>query len=87
RRDEPGLRDEPLTWVASEPDVLAFSRGDRFLCVTNLSSDPLLLPPHTAVLLASADVSDGRLPSDATAWLRPAHASTGDPAWRLPTEE
>ena len=42
------------------------------MCVTNLSSDPLPLPPHRAVLLASADVSDGHLPSDATAWLRPA---------------
>ena len=87
RREEPALRDEPLTWVPSEPDVLAFTRGDRFMCVTNLSSDPLPLPPHTAVLLASADVSDGHLPSDATAWLRPARPSAEDPAWRLPTEE
>jgi alpha-glucosidase len=86
RRAETGLRDEPLMWAASEPDVLAFSRGDRFLCVTNLSSDPLPLPPRTAVLLASADVLDGHLPSDATAWLRPVHQAE-DPAWRLPTEE
>ena len=87
RREEAGLRGQPLTWVPSPPDVLAFTRGDRFMCVTNLSSDPLPLPPHTAVLLASADVSDGHLPSDATAWLRPARSSTEDPAWRLPTEE
>jgi alpha-glucosidase len=80
RRDEAGLGDGPLMWVASEPDVLAFARGDRFLCVTNLSSDPLPLPPHQAVLLASADVSDGHLPPDATAWLRPDRAEPTEPA-------
>lgn len=87
RREETGLRDAPMTWVASEPDVLAFTRGDRLLCVTNLSGAPLAMPPHEGVLLASADVSDGHLPSDATAWLRPVRPSTEDPAWRLPTEE
>jgi alpha-glucosidase len=87
RREESGLRDGPLTWLPVAPEVLAFSRGDRFLSVTNLSSDPLPLPPHQAVLLASADVSDGRLPPDATAWLRPDRAEPTEPARRVPADE
>jgi alpha-glucosidase len=75
-----------LTWLPSAPDVLAFARGDRFLCVTNLSSDALPLPPHEAVLLASADVSDGHLPPDATAWLRPDRTEPTEPARRVPDE-
>jgi alpha-glucosidase len=86
RRDEPGLGDGPLAWIPTVPDVLAFARGDHFLSVTNLSSDPLPLPPQTAVLLASADVSDGHLPPDATAWLRPDRAEPTDPARRVPAD-
>ena len=87
RRDEAGLGDGPLTWVPSEPDVLAFSRGDRFRSVSNLSSDPLPLPPHQAVLLASADVSDGHLPPDATVWLRLDRAEPTEPARRTAADD
>ena len=87
RREEAGLGDGPLTWLAAEPDVLAFARGDRFLSITNLSSDPLPLPPHTAVLLASADLADGHLPPDATAWLRPDRTEPTEPARREPADE
>jgi alpha-glucosidase len=76
-----------MTWLPSDPDVLAFARGDGFVNVTNLSASAVPLPPHASVLLASATVSDGHLPSDATAWLRPAGPAAGDPAWRLPTKE
>jgi len=38
------------------------------------------LPPHAGVLVASADISDGHLPVDASVWLwplaDPADAST-----------
>jgi alpha-glucosidase len=87
RREEPGLVDGRFVWMASEPDVLVFSRGHRFLSVTNLSSDPLPLPPHEVVLLASADVSDGHLPPDATAWLRPDRDEPTDPARRVPDDD
>jgi alpha-glucosidase len=87
RRVEVGLGDGPLSWVASQPQVLAFTRGDRFMSVTNLSSDPLPLPPHTAVLLASADLSDGHLPPDATAWLRPDRTERTEPARRVPADQ
>jgi alpha-glucosidase len=72
RRGEPALGDGPLRWLPAEPDVLAFARDDGFACVVNLSSDAVPLPPHQAVILASAPIVDGRLAPDAAAWLRTA---------------
>ena len=43
---------------------------DRFACVANLSPAPVALPAHEEVLLTSAPLEDGRLPGDATAWIR-----------------
>jgi alpha-glucosidase len=70
RRSEPGLGDGPMTWLSSGDKVLSFRRSDRFQNVTNLSATAVALPPHLELLLASADVVDGLLPPDATAWLR-----------------
>jgi alpha-glucosidase len=70
RRSEPGLGDGAMTWLSSDPDVLAFQRGDRFANVTNLSAVDIALPAHAEVLVASAEIVDGSLPPDATAWLR-----------------
>jgi alpha-glucosidase len=70
RRSEAGLGAGPMTWLPTPPDVLAFRRGDRLVSITNLSAAPIPLPPHDQILLASADVVDGLLPSDSTAWLR-----------------
>ena len=56
--------------VAHRADVLAFARGDRFVCLTNLSLRPVSLPAGASLLLASTPLVDGRLPADATAWLR-----------------
>ncbi|HTG42007.1 MAG TPA: alpha-amylase family glycosyl hydrolase, partial [Methylomirabilota bacterium] len=69
RRSEPGLGDGPMTWLPSDGDVLAFRRGERFVSVTNLSAGDVALPPHAEILLTSADLANGLLPSDATAWL------------------
>jgi alpha-glucosidase len=82
RREDAGLGGDSFAWLPSEPDVLAFSRGHRFVSVTNLSGRVVDLPPHAAVLLASDDVRDGSLPPDATAWLRtaPADESTREGA-------
>jgi alpha-glucosidase len=87
RRAEPGLGDGPITWLPSAPDVLAFARGRDLISMTNLSTDALQLPPHEAVLLASADLSDGRLPPDATVWLRPDRAEPTDPTRRVPADD
>jgi alpha-glucosidase len=58
-----------MTWLPSDGDVLAFRRGARFVSVTNLSAVDVALPPHVEILLTSADLAKGLLPSDATAWL------------------
>jgi len=71
RRRDPDLGDGHLDWLPSAPGVLAFQRGPGFISVTNLSSSPIDLPVSGPVLLASAQLVGGRLPTDATAWLRP----------------
>jgi alpha-glucosidase len=70
RADEPGLGDGPFAWVDSVPDTLAFSRGDAFRNVTNLSDAPIALGEHRGILLASSPLEDGLLPADSTVWLR-----------------
>ena len=70
RRAEPELHDGSLRWQNAPPGVLAFARGDGFLCILNLSDSAVQLPGHAALLLASDPLEDGRLPSDTGAWLR-----------------
>lgn len=79
RHAEPVLGDGPMTWLPSAEGVLAFDRGTAVRCVANLSPDPIDLPEHTAVLLASGPLPGGRLPGgrlpgDTTVWLRTATA-------------
>ena len=61
-----------LEWLELGAAVLAFRRGG-FACVVNLGSDPIRLPAHDDVVLASDVVTDGRLSADSTAWLRIPH--------------
>ena len=70
RRSEPELQDGPLRWINAPSGVVAFARGDGFLCVLNLSDSPIELPGHAALLLASDPLENGRLPSDSAVWLR-----------------
>jgi len=85
RRSEPDLSRGDLRWLPSGTDVLAFARGEGFVSVTNLSPAPIELPAEASVLLASADLAGGLLPSDATAWLRPDRPQTEDRLLRFPT--
>ncbi len=78
RRSDRDLGRAPLRWLPSDPEVLAFRRGDGFVCVANLSCTPIELPAEASVLLASTDLTCGHLPSDATAWLRPDRPQTED---------
>jgi alpha-glucosidase len=73
RRSHPALGDGTLTWIDSEPGVLAFSRGLGFVNVTNLSGEAVALPAYTRLLLSSAPLVGGLLPPDSTAWLRTQH--------------
>jgi alpha-glucosidase len=70
RREEPGLGDGSMRWLASPAGVLAFTRGGGFVSISNLSGQALALPQRASVLLASADVSTGFVPPDITVWLR-----------------
>jgi len=73
RRSHPALGDGTLTWIDTEPGVLAFSRGLGFVSVTNLSGAAVTLPSYTRLLLSSTPLSGGLLPPDSTAWLRTQH--------------
>jgi alpha-glucosidase len=70
RRRLSELHNGPLSWLATGDDVLAFTRGEQFASITNLASEPLALPDHVELLLASSEIHDGLLPTDSTAWLR-----------------
>jgi alpha-glucosidase len=70
RRSEPDLGDGPMRWLVTADDVLAFSRGERFVAVTNLSPVPIDLPVDGHLLLSSVDLEEGRLAPDASAWIR-----------------
>jgi alpha-glucosidase len=80
RRAEPDLGDGPMHWLPSPEGVLAFARGAAFVSVTNLSNRPVELPAHDCLLLTSAEIVDGRLPPDASAWLRPTTGHEQAPA-------
>lgn len=68
RRTNPDLGDGHLRWLPSADGVLAFARGEGFICVANLSRAPIELPAGCSLLLASAELTEGLLPSDAAAW-------------------
>jgi alpha-glucosidase len=71
RRELPELGDGPLEWIEGlGPGLLAFRRGDAFACVVNTGDDPVALPAHESVLLASSLLDGSLLPGNSTAWLR-----------------
>jgi alpha-glucosidase len=67
RRSHPALGAGAIRW---RPDVgFGFDRDPGFSCVVNFSTEPIALPPHEEVLLASIPLQDGRLPAHAAVWL------------------
>jgi alpha-glucosidase len=62
-----------LDWWNLGEGILAFSRGPRFLSLTNLSDHGVALPEHDGILLSSSPLVAGKLPPDSTAWLRTQH--------------
>jgi alpha-glucosidase len=54
--------------VPAPSGCLAFRRDGGLVCLVNLSGGPVALP-EGRVLLATTDVSEGSLPTDAAVWL------------------
>jgi alpha-glucosidase len=79
RRDTPELGDGGLQWLPSEDAVLAFARGEGFVCVVNFGREPVELPAGADVLIASNELEGGALPHDTTVWLRQANGQA--PSW------
>jgi alpha-glucosidase len=68
RSSSAAFQGEDLTWLPAPEGCLAFRRPGGLVCLVNLSGDSVPLP-EGRVLLASADVGEGTLPSDAAVWL------------------
>jgi alpha-glucosidase len=62
--------DGDLRWLPSSDSVLAFARGEDFICLVNFGPGPVDLPDGASVLLASSELEGGALPHDSTVWLR-----------------
>jgi alpha-glucosidase len=59
-----------LRWLEAPPDALVFAREPGFVFAANLGTEPLPLPRHDGILLASGPLTgDGALPPDTAAWL------------------
>jgi alpha-glucosidase len=69
RQRHPAFEGSGIEWYGAPAGCFAFRRTPgRLICVLNTSASPVDLPPGE-VLLASADVVDGKLPPDSAAWL------------------
>ncbi|MEU8031731.1 glycoside hydrolase family 13 protein [Streptomyces sp. NPDC049099] len=64
------LEGETLTWTPDAPaGVLDFTRSDTWRCVTNLTADPVRLPPGEVLLASTPLDGNANLPPDTTVWL------------------
>ena len=80
RRSAPWGDGAELEWQPSIPDVLAFRRGERFVCLVNFGPDPVKLPAGADVLIASNELEGGAVPHDTTVWLRQAEVRPARPS-------
>jgi alpha-glucosidase len=69
RREMPWDPNAALEWLPSGANVLAFSRGPQFVCLTNFGPNPVPFPPGAELLLSSSDLEGGAVPYDTTVWL------------------
>ena len=71
RRTHNGLGDGPMGWVDMPTGALAFERDHGFVCIVNLSTAPVVVPPRSKILLASGPLSvNGAIPSDVALWVQ-----------------
>jgi alpha-glucosidase len=57
-------------WLELGDETLAFRRNETLVCAVNMATVPVRLPEGTLVISSVPLTQDGRLPHDATAWLR-----------------
>ena len=69
RRAHPALGDGTIEWLDAPEGALAFARDPGFVCVVNVSGDPVPPPAGVRLLLSSATLTaEGRVPADTAAW-------------------
>jgi alpha-glucosidase len=69
RRERAEFDGVELEWLTATPEALVFGRGaGGLVCALNTGKRPMPLPAGE-LILASAPLVDGQLPSDAAAWL------------------
>jgi alpha-glucosidase len=69
RREAPWGVGSELRWLEYGDEVIAFARGDRFVCIVNFGPEAVQLPSGTDLLLGSAALDGNALPQDTTVWL------------------
>ena len=57
-----------FTWLDGGDDTVMFRRGEDWICVTNMGTHDVALPPGRLVLTTSGVDEEG-LPPNASAWL------------------
>lgn len=73
RREHPALGEGSLRWLPAPPGVLLLARDPGFVAAVNLGAEPVDLPVHGELLLASGPLPAGsplRLPGDTAVWLQ-----------------
>ncbi|OIV39160.1 alpha-glucosidase [Mangrovactinospora gilvigrisea] len=68
RSSLPQLGDGSLRWLTTEPQVLAFTRGDGLVCAINFGDTSCPAPVTSQPLLASSPCPPGALPGNTAAW-------------------
>ncbi|MQA83662.1 MAG: DUF3459 domain-containing protein [Streptosporangiales bacterium] len=69
RREHPALGDGTLRWLEAPKDTLVFARDPGLVCVLNCGENPVRLPDHRRVLLASSPLDGDRLSGNGAVWL------------------
>ncbi len=69
RHEHAALGDGDLRWLDAPEGVIAFARAPEFVCIVNLSGDPVSAPHGAEMLLASGPLTEGnRVPVNTAAW-------------------
>jgi alpha-glucosidase len=68
RRGLPQLGEGTLRWLEAPDGVLAFERGERFVCAVNFADGPVPAPVAGTPLLASGPCPPGTLPAETAGW-------------------